>query len=140
LPQVFMAKAHGAFNLAGGLWPLVHVRSFEAVFGPKDDRWLEFTVAGLMTSVGYEQWRAGTPEGWRHAQTLGIGTAATLFAIDLIYVPRGRIKWTYLLDAAAEGALIAGWLVLADRPHSAEDGQKRSSLRTPWRRRGPTPP
>jgi hypothetical protein len=121
-----MAKVHGAFNLAGGLWPLLHVTSFEAVFGPKVDRWLEFAVAGLMTSVGYEQWRAGTPEGWRHAQRIGIGTAATLLAIDLVYVPRGRIRRTYLLDAAAEGALIAGWLALAGRPRSAERGQKRS--------------
>ena len=47
-----MGKAHGAFNIVGGLWPLIHLRSFEAVFGPKVDRWLEHTVAGLLTTVG----------------------------------------------------------------------------------------
>jgi hypothetical protein len=36
-----MAKTHGVFNMAGGLWSLLHVRSFEGVFGPKTDRWLE---------------------------------------------------------------------------------------------------
>jgi hypothetical protein len=106
-----MAKAHGAFNIVGGLWPLLHLRSFEAVFGPKVDRWLEYTVAGLLTSVGYAQWKAGTPEDWPQARRLGVATATTLLVIDLIYVPRGRIRWTYLIDAAEEAALIAGWVV-----------------------------
>jgi hypothetical protein len=113
-----MAKAHGAFNIAGGLWPLLHLRSFEAVFGPKVDRWLEFTVAGLMTGIGFAQWRAGTPEDWRHARRLGIGAAGTLLAIDLVYVPRGRIRWTYLIDAAEEVGLLLGWLTVSDRPPS----------------------
>jgi hypothetical protein len=108
-----MARAHGAFNLAGGLWPLAHLRSFEAVFGAKADRWLEYTVAGLMTSIGYEQWRSGTSQEWRHARRLGLASAGTLLTIDLIYSPRGRIKWTYLIDAAAEATLIVGWLAAA---------------------------
>lgn len=106
---VLMARAHGAFNMVGGLWPLLHLRSFESIFGPKVDKWLEYTVGGLLTTVGYAQWRAGTEEDWPHARRLGIATAGTLLAIDLIYVPKGRIKWTYLIDAAEEIALIAAW-------------------------------
>jgi hypothetical protein len=121
LQPPLMAKAHGAFNIAAGLWPLAHLRSFEAIFGPKVDDWLEYTVAGLLTSVGYAQWRAGTAQDWRHARRLGVASAATLLAIDLIYVPRGRIRWTYLIDAAEEAALIAGW-VIASRNHQ-EDGR-----------------
>ncbi|WP_281291004.1 hypothetical protein [Nocardioides antri] len=30
-----------------------------------------------------------------------------MLAIDLVYVPRGRIRWTYLIDAAEEAAFIA---------------------------------
>lgn len=111
LQPALLGKAHGAFNIAAGLWPLVHVRSFEAVFGPKADRWLEHTVAGLLITVGYAQWKAGTPEDWPHARRLGLATATTLLAIDLIYVPRGRIRWTYLIDAAEEAALLTGWLI-----------------------------
>jgi hypothetical protein len=107
-----MGKTHGAFNIAGGLWPLLHLRSFEAVFGPKVDRWLVYTVAGLLTSVGYAQVRASTPEGWTQARRLGLPTAGTLLAIDLVYVPRGRLKWTYLIDAVGEVALLAGWAVV----------------------------
>jgi hypothetical protein len=64
---------------------------------------------GLLTSVCYAQWRAGTPQGWPHARRIGVATAATLLAIDLVYVSRGRIRWAYLVDAVAEAALIAGW-------------------------------
>jgi hypothetical protein len=105
-----MARAQGAMNMVGGVWPLVHLRSFEAVFGPKADRWLVCTVAGLLASVGYAQWRAGTEQDWRHARRLGMSTATTLLVVDLVNVPRGRIRATYLVDAAAEAAILAGWL------------------------------
>ncbi|MGF9753758.1 hypothetical protein AAII07_01020 [Microvirga sp. 0TCS3.31] len=104
-----MAKVHGAVNLVGGAWPLLHRRSFEAVFGPKSDRWLMYTVAGLLISVGYTQLRASTPEDWLHARRVGVLTASTLLLIDVVHVPRGVIRKTYLLDAVAEAALIAGW-------------------------------
>lgn len=95
--------------MAAGLWPLLHLRSFEAVFGPKRDRWLEATVAGLLLSAGYAQWRAATDADWPHARRIGVATAATLLAVDVVNVPRGRIRWTYLLDAAEEVALIEAW-------------------------------
>ena len=119
IPAPLIARAHGAFNIVSGLWPLVHVRSFEAVFGQKTDRFLEYTVAGLMTCVGWSQLRSNRlPGGAAHARTVGVGTAATLLAIDLIYAPPRRIPATYLIDAAAE----VGWLVawaLADRDATA---------------------
>jgi hypothetical protein len=119
-PRV-VGRAHGVFNVIGGLWPLVHLCSFEAVFGPKKDRWLVYTVAGLLTSVGYAQLRASTPDAWPHARRLGMATATTLLTIDLVYVPRGRLRWTYLVDAAGEAALLAAWAV-ATRNHLRSTG------------------
>jgi hypothetical protein len=115
LPAPRMAKVHGAVNIVGGAWPLLHRRSFEAVFGPKSDRWLMYTVAGLLTSVGYTQLSASTPEDVVHARRVGVLTASTLLVIDVVYVPRGVIRKTYLLDAAAEAALIAGWAWVSRR-------------------------
>ncbi|MFE6365526.1 hypothetical protein ACFVP3_36725 [Streptomyces sp. NPDC057806] len=111
VPTVTIAAAHGAFNLVGGLWPLVHLRSFEWVFGPKTDEWLQMTTGGLLAGVGLTQLAAAAdPEGSRHARRMGLVTAVTLLAVDLVYVPRRRLRPTYLLDAAMEAAWIAAWL------------------------------
>ncbi|GGO60817.1 hypothetical protein [Nonomuraea cavernae] len=106
----WLARTQGACNVLGGVWPLAHMSSFEKVFGPKVDRWLVRTVAGLLVGIGYSQIRASrTPEGVRHARRIGLTTAATLLSIDLVYVPMGRIRATYLLDALAEAGWIYAW-------------------------------
>ncbi len=110
-PADTVAVAHGAFNVVGGLWPLVHLRSFEWVFGPKTDVWLQMTTGGLLVSVGVAQLAAASdPRGAAQARRIGLGTALTLLAVDLVYVPRGRIRPTYLLDAAMQTGWIAAWL------------------------------
>src|SRR4051812_24670797 len=106
-----LAKLQGSFNIINGLWPLVQMRSFEAVSGPKTDKWLVQTVSGLLITVGMEQLRAASrPEGEPAAKRLGIGTAATLAAIDLVYAVKGRISKNYLLDAVVEILFIWNWL------------------------------
>ncbi|MGV9273757.1 hypothetical protein [Streptomyces griseosporeus] len=106
-----LAVANGVFNVVGGLWPLVHLRSFEWVFGPKTDDWLQMTSGGLLVSAGLVQLAAATDaHGAAHARRIGLGTALTLLAVDLVYVPKGRIRPTYLLDAAMQTAWIAAWL------------------------------
>lgn len=105
-----LTQAHGLFNVVGGLWPLVHRRSFEALFGAKYDRWLQYTVGGLLAGNGVVQILAdNSPSGYRAARNLGISTATTLLAIDLVYAPAGRIRKTYLVDAAMEAAWLAAW-------------------------------
>ena len=107
---IALAHAHGLLNLLGGLWPLIHRRSFEAIFGAKTDRWLLYTVAGLLTGNGAVQILSpDTDQGWRRARDLGVAPATVLLTIDLLYVPAGRIPKTYLLDAAAEIAWLAVW-------------------------------
>jgi hypothetical protein len=119
ISAVRMGQTHGAFNVAAGLWPIVHLRSFEGIFGPKADRWLEYTVAGLLVSIGYAQLRAATSGDWQQARRLGLTTAGTLLTIDLIYVPRGRIRWTYLIDAVEEITLIGAWLAVREPNRAA---------------------
>ncbi|MGW3209247.1 hypothetical protein [Streptomyces sp. NPDC001135] len=103
---VLVARAQGLFNQVGGGWPLLHLRSFECVFGPKSEEWLQRTTAGLLATAGWST--LFTPGGAvRQARRTGLGTAVTLLAVDLVYVPIGRIRPTYLLDAATQ----AGWLL-----------------------------
>ncbi|OBF40643.1 hypothetical protein A5724_07665 [Mycobacterium sp. ACS1612] len=111
-----VARLQGVFNIVGGLWPLVHMRSFESVLGPKTDRWLVYTVAGLMVSIGGSQLSAASQETTaRHARFVGAGAASTFAAIDVIYVMRRRISRMYLLDALMEAGWLAAWAVSARR-------------------------
>ncbi len=48
--------------------------------------------------------------GLAGARRVGLGTAATLAAVDLVYAPRHRISRVYLLDAALECAWVLAWL------------------------------
>jgi hypothetical protein len=69
------------------------MRSFEAISGPKTDKWLVRTVSGPLITVGLEQLRASSQtEGTATAKHLGHRTAAAPAAIDLIYVAKGRIS------------------------------------------------
>lgn len=106
-----IAKVQGTFNVVSGIWPLAHMRSFEAVSGPKTDKWLVRTVAGLLVTVGLAQLRAARDaDSVGYAKLLGVGTAGTLVAIDLTYAVPGRISRIYLVDAAVELLLIRSWL------------------------------
>lgn len=105
-----VAFGQAAYFLVTGVWPLVHIRSFEWVSGPKVDRWLVKTVGALVgvvgAAIGLAAWRRRiTPE----IELLAVGSALALAAIDVVYVARRRIRPVYLLDAAMELALIVGW-------------------------------
>jgi hypothetical protein len=116
MSALMLARVHGAANLIGGLWPLLHLRSFEAVFGPKTDRWLVKTVSGLLVVNGLTQLgTTSTPDSIAQARRLGIGTAAVLGMIDLIYAPIGRISKMYLADAAVEVGWIVAWCLPQNR-------------------------
>jgi len=104
--QVLVAE--GAYYVATGVAPFVSRRVFEAVTGPKSEWWLLQTVGALVTAVGAGMVSAGlrrraTPE----IVGIAAGCAAGLAAVDVIHVARGRLRWTYLLDAALEGAAVA---------------------------------
>ncbi|MBI2393984.1 MAG: hypothetical protein HYV09_30720 [Deltaproteobacteria bacterium] len=112
-----LAIGHGVFDVITGLWPIAHLRSFEAVTGPKLEGWLVKTTGALIAGVGATLALAGarrrvTPE----IATLATATTAGLAAIELIYAgARRRISPIYLLDAAVEIALLAAWANAARR-------------------------
>jgi hypothetical protein len=104
--QALIAMA--AYYAATGAWPILHMRSFEAVTGPKTDHWLVKTVGALALANG-----AALAFGARREQTraetiaLAVCSALAFSAIDVAYVTRGRIAPVYLGDAAVELALAA---------------------------------
>jgi hypothetical protein len=106
-----------------GVWPLLSIESFQAVTGPKTDHlvtgreadhWLVMTAGVLITAAGL----ALLVAAWRgrvsaEIVTLAVGMAVGLTAIDVIYVSREVISPIYLVDAAAECVLLAGWSLTA---------------------------
>jgi hypothetical protein len=95
-----------------GVWSLVSIKTFQKVTGPKVDTWLVKTVGTLVLVIGGVLGMAAkkgrvTPE----IALLATGSAAGLAAIDVVYATKKRISPIYLLDALAEGGLIALWAV-----------------------------
>lgn len=110
-----LAVAQGVFYVGTGVWPIVHLRSFEAVTGPKlEGGWVK-TVGALIAVVGGTLLAAGLRRRV-HPEliSLAAGSAVSLAAVDVIYSPQ-RIAPVYLLDAVAEGLLVTGWGVAAAR-------------------------
>ncbi len=111
-----VAALQGAYFVATGLWPIVHLRSFTWITGPKPEGWLVKMVGLLAACVGgtllaAARHRRLTPE----LRALALGSAASFAAVDVWYVARRRISPVYLLDAAAEIPLVLYWAAAARR-------------------------
>jgi hypothetical protein len=96
----------GVFYIVTGIWPLVHMASFELVTGPKTDHWLVNTIGLLLAAIGTSLVVAVRLRQVNVATcVLAIGTAFSLAAIEIVYVTMRTISGVYLLDAAIEIAL-----------------------------------
>jgi hypothetical protein len=99
----------GVYYCITGLWPLVHMESFEALTGKKRDDWLVKTVGALIAVVGAALLLSPRPAAGRDV-ALGVGSAVALGGAGTIYAMKGRISAIYLMDAAVEAALVGLWL------------------------------
>jgi len=121
-----LARLMGWYYLVTGIWPLLHIRSFEWITGRKTDKWLVKAVGGLVTTTGATLLLAAERDAvGPEVATLAVGNAVALTAVDVVYVAKRRIRWVYLLDAVLEIALLAGWLRLARR-WIDRDGRRRA--------------
>jgi hypothetical protein len=106
--------AQGSYYAISGLWPLVSMRTFLSVTGPKTDLWLVKTVGLLVLAIGMTLLAAA----WRgtlqpEIVMLAVGSAVALIAVDVVYSVKRVISYVYLADAAAEGSLIWLWAMAA---------------------------
>ena len=107
-PARRVIAAQGAYFFVTGVWPLLHMRSFEAVTGPKVDRWLVKTVGLCIACIGGTLLAAArhdrvTPE----VRGLAESSALALTGIDVYYSATGRISPIYLADAVTEIGIVA---------------------------------
>lgn len=128
-PMSWVALGQGAFYAVTGTWPLLSMRTFLAVTGPKTDLWLVKTVGALLVVIGLTLGLDGLGKRVSPGTLLlGTGSALGLGAIDVVYVHRRQISRVYLLDALAELALLAAWWV------AASAGARRAKVLAPERR------
>jgi hypothetical protein len=111
--QLSVLRVQGGYYLVTGLWPLVHLASFEAITGPKVDDWL-VRMVGLLAAVIGAALLAARGTRTREIYVLFIGSAFAFAAIDIWYALQGRISLVYLADAMVELGMVA-LLVLARR-------------------------
>jgi hypothetical protein len=99
-------RAQAVYYVVSGLWPVVHLRSFMAVTGPKRDTWLVKTFGFSLAALGASMMPRADADR-RTQRGFAVGSALALAAADMFYVARGRISPIYLGDAAVELALAA---------------------------------
>ena len=104
----------GAYYVVTGLWPLIHLASFERVTGPKTDDWLVHMVGLLAAVIGGTLLRASARPTTETA-TLAVASALAFAAIDVWYAATGVISSIYIADAVVELLLIAAFFVTGRR-------------------------
>lgn len=115
-------RAQGSYFVVTGLWPIIHMASFEAVTGPKVDDWLVKMVGLLAAVIGGTLYLAAqrarqTPE----ILGLAISSAIAFTIIDVWYSLAGRISPIYLADAVVELGIVAMLLFLRDERRATDN-------------------
>jgi len=122
--KVKISAIQGVYFLTTGIWPLVHVESFQAITGRKTDNWsgseidhwLLNTISVLIVAIGLTLLTAAVRRNVSaEIAVLAIASSLGLTAIDVFYVSRGIILPVYLVDAIAEVALIVLWCIAVTR-------------------------
>ena len=107
-----VALIQGIYFLVTGVWPLISMRTFLAITGPKTDLWLVKTVGLILAVIGavliYAQRTAAVNPP---VVFLAIGAAASLVLVEVIYVIKKVISPIYLGDALVEIILIVWWVI-----------------------------
>jgi hypothetical protein len=88
------------YYLLTGIWPVIHLRSFMAVTGPKTDIWLVKMVALLTIAVGIQMLADLNTK--QSSLRLPVAAALSFLVIDTYYALKGMISKIYLGDAAVQ--------------------------------------
>ena len=107
-----LAIAQGAYCVATGAWPLLHLRSFAKVTGPKPEGWLTKSVGACLVNVGLHFLQAGLRRGRarRDVRGLAVRMALTFAAFDFYYAGvRRRVSPVYLVNGFAQLGFAALW-------------------------------
>lgn len=100
-------RAQGWYYLLGGVWPLVHLPSFERVAGRKPDRF-QTEVASVLFAAAGAALLAGAASPTPATRVLSGTSAIGVAALDWRY--RRQLRPIFRVEAALEVALAAAAL------------------------------
>jgi hypothetical protein len=108
--EYLVALVQGIYFFVTGLWPLLSMRTFLIVTGPKTDLWLVKTVGMILAVIGAVLILAQiNAEINTSIIVLAIGSSISLALVEFIYVAKRVISPIYLGDAVVELILVAWW-------------------------------
>ncbi len=99
-----LTRVQGAYYVASGLWPVVHMRSFESFTGPKQDHWLVRSYGVLIAAVGVVLLSSERTPALAVASSVGVAAPEVWYSLV-----RRRLPWPYLADAV----VVAGFAAAA---------------------------
>ncbi len=100
----------GFYYVLTGVWPLLGLRSFQRVTGPKTDVWLVQTVGMLVLIIGATLMSAAVRGRVSEPiRRLGVGSALGLLLMELLYGFNGTISSIYVADAALQAIIVVWW-------------------------------
>ena len=100
-------RVQAIYYLVTGIWPILHLRSFYAITGPKREGWLVQTFGLLVGAIGITLLPRRSGGERRIQEHLATSTALALAAAEVFFVARRRISPIYLLDAVVQVGLTA---------------------------------
>lgn len=110
--EYLVSLAQGIYFFVTGVWPLVSMKTFLMVTGPKTDLWLVKTVGVILAVIGLVLIVAQVNAEINTAIiVLAIGSALSLALVEFVYVAKRVISAVYLGDAFLELILIGWWIV-----------------------------
>ena len=100
----------GMYIFLTAVWPLVDIKSFMLITGPKTDIWLVKTVAVSLICISLLFLLSS-----RMGEELRVSFTAFVFSfgfayIDFYYTLNNTIKWVYALDGIVESLFGLLWL------------------------------
>ena len=109
--QPALRMAQGAYYIASGLWPMLHVRSYEAATGTRSPG-PEQAIGGVVAAVGAALLVGGGIGASPRMRGLGIGAAVALGLGGAYLLARRRVSAVNVIDALMQLGFAAAWLRL----------------------------
>jgi hypothetical protein len=106
-----LLRIQGVFFFLTGVWPLVHIRSFIWVTGPKNDIWLVKTVGLTIVACSLGMLAASFRKFIQpDVIVILLGFSLFLAGVDIYYNITDVIAPIYLADAVVELLFVLIWL------------------------------